>query len=217
MACPGRVVGPQGFLGPGVLGIAAPKVFPHLMIGRLPEAVQVVGDLDWPVVRAEQVQQYGNAPSATARCFIPAKQLLKSGRQNRRPTWFIGQADKAAARNRDRLLGASCSSRVWNRVESTLQERNEIGLFDLIQLRFSVTDLFQQFGENVVTEIGPIELWDGPTTKSNRASQVAAFGSSRNRMAAWVLRISASTRPASSRSRDESRSSRRRRSWYRAE
>ena len=42
----------EGVFGPGVLRISAPEVFPDLMICGCPEASQIVGDLDGPIVRS---------------------------------------------------------------------------------------------------------------------------------------------------------------------
>ena len=76
------------------------------MIGGRPEAAQVVGDLDRPIVRPEEVQQDRNAAACHAWRFGPAEQLLEPRRQDRRPPGFINQADLAAAGNRERLRGA---------------------------------------------------------------------------------------------------------------
>ena len=70
---------------PGMLRVAAAEVFPHLMIGGRPEAPQVVGDLDGPIVGSQQVQQDGNPPARQPRRFGPAEQLLESDSQDRRP------------------------------------------------------------------------------------------------------------------------------------
>ena len=77
---------------PGVFGIAAAKVFSDLVIGGGPEAPQVVGDLDRPVVRAENVQQDGHPPPGHSRGFGPAEQFLKTHGQDRRPAGFVSRA-----------------------------------------------------------------------------------------------------------------------------
>jgi hypothetical protein len=41
---------------PCVLGISSAQIFSHLMIGCRPEATQIVGDLDWPIVGSEEME-----------------------------------------------------------------------------------------------------------------------------------------------------------------
>ena len=66
----------ERILGLRVSGIPAPKIFPHLMIGDVPETLQIVSDLDGPIVRAEQMEQDGNTAMCETRCLGPAKELL---------------------------------------------------------------------------------------------------------------------------------------------
>ncbi len=96
---------------PGVFGIAAPQIFSDLVIGRRPEAAQVAGDLDGPVIRSEYMEQYGHAAASQARRFGPAEQLLEPDGQDRRAVRFVNQVGVAAAGNGQSLGCASRSSR----------------------------------------------------------------------------------------------------------
>ena len=51
--CLSMWVAPERIFRPGMLGIAASKVLPHLMVGGRPEAAQVIGNLYGPIVRPQ--------------------------------------------------------------------------------------------------------------------------------------------------------------------
>ena len=50
-----------GIIGPRVLWITALQLPAHLRVGALPETTQILGDLNWPAARREQVQHQGKA------------------------------------------------------------------------------------------------------------------------------------------------------------
>ena len=57
--------------------ITAFQFFFNLWIGTLPEAVQVLGDLNRPLRRREQMQRYRHFAPRHARCVRQSEQLLK--------------------------------------------------------------------------------------------------------------------------------------------
>ena len=88
-----------------MLGIPAAQVLADLEIRGGPEAVEVVGDLDRPVVRTEDMQQDGDPSPRHARRLRPAEELLEPGREHRRPARLVDQSDATSAGERQRLRG----------------------------------------------------------------------------------------------------------------
>ena len=112
----------QRVFGPSVFGVAATKVFSHLVIRRRPEAAQVAGDLDGAIVRAEEMEQHGHAAASDAGRFCPAEQLLKLHREDRRPVWFVRESSRPPAGKRQ-CLGCAFTQLAAKRGSSRLSRR----------------------------------------------------------------------------------------------
>ncbi len=67
------------------------------MIGRRPEAPQIVGDLDRTEVRAEQVQDHRDPTGGETGRVGPSEEFLKANGQHRRAIRFVAERNPAAA------------------------------------------------------------------------------------------------------------------------
>ena len=74
--------------------IAALELLLHLGVGALPEALQILRDLDRPARRRQQVQRHRHAAAADARRVGEAEQFLQLHRQHR---WLAGCVFEPAA------------------------------------------------------------------------------------------------------------------------
>ena len=72
-----RRLGLEWVFGPGVFRISAAEVLANLVIGRGPEAFQIIGDLHGAIVWTEQVEEYGNSSMGQARGFGPTEKFLE--------------------------------------------------------------------------------------------------------------------------------------------
>lgn len=86
--------GSVGILGPSVFGIPAPEIFSHLVVGGLPEARQIVGDLLRTHVGGQQVEQDGDASTGDARGPETVERLAAGDR--RLPFGGRGQPEQDA-------------------------------------------------------------------------------------------------------------------------
>ncbi len=81
-----------------MLGISAAEVLADLVIGRCPEAAEILGDLDRPVVGSEDMEKHGNSTSRQPGSIGPPEQVLKPRGQDGGPSHLIGESDRAAVR-----------------------------------------------------------------------------------------------------------------------
>ena len=103
----------QRIVGPRMTWVAAAEFSANDGIGVGPEAGQVVGDLLWPIIRSQQVQQHGDSAASDSRGFAQAEDFLNAHGQDRRPADFVFQRDAAAAgngqmRSEERRVGKEC-------------------------------------------------------------------------------------------------------------
>ena len=134
-------LGLEWVLRPGMLGISAPQVLADLVVGRGPEAVEVIGDLDGPEVGSEQVEEDRDAAAGQARGLGPAEELLDPCGEDRRPPGFIGQSGPTAGRQRERLRRTLAELPRLSGIEPGLQERDEVDLADFVAGCRAATDL----------------------------------------------------------------------------
>src|SRR5690606_18644147 len=105
--CPGRSAIPtpalrlgaglEWILGPGVAGVTGAEVLANRLVGRSPEARQVVGDLNRSVIRAEQLEQDRHATTGQPWGFRPSEKLLESDGQHGWTTRLVANPDPAPA------------------------------------------------------------------------------------------------------------------------
>ena len=69
--------------------IPAAQVFADLVIGISPEAAEVAGQLNGPVIGPKDLQEQGDPTARNPGGILPAKQFLKTHRQCRRFAFLI--------------------------------------------------------------------------------------------------------------------------------
>jgi hypothetical protein len=86
-----------------VAGVARGELLADLLVGPLPEALEVVGDLLWSAVGGQQVKQYRDPAAPQARRRRQAEELLDARREDR-PRWVrLVESDLVAGGDREAL------------------------------------------------------------------------------------------------------------------